>query len=38
MGTKDTTIDIGSALKGLKAGVEVDPSWLMACVRDRDGR
>ncbi len=38
MGMNDATIDIGNAVNGLKAGVEVEPSWLMACVRERGGR
>jgi hypothetical protein len=38
LGIKDATIDIESAVKGLKAGVEVEPSWLMACVREGGGR
>jgi hypothetical protein len=38
MGIKDVTIDIGCAMQGLKAGVEVEPSWLMACVRERECR
>ena len=38
MGIKDVTLDIGCAMQGLKAGAEVEPSWLMACVRDRECR
>ena len=38
MGVQDMSRDVGSALEGLKAGVEVDLGWLMACVREETSR
>ncbi len=38
MGVQDVSRDVGSALEGLKAGVEVDLGWLMGCVREENSR
>jgi hypothetical protein len=34
MGVKDRSGEIGGVMAGLRAGVEVDASWLMGCVRE----
>jgi hypothetical protein len=34
VGVKDRSGEIGGVMAGLRAGVEVDTSWLMGCVRE----
>jgi hypothetical protein len=34
MGIKDRSGEIGSVMRGLKPGVEVEPGWLIGCVRE----